>query len=134
MFLRQSVSFDSLFSSVSSCFHVGSQCFYANYFNVHPTEIFLVVLTYYIHCHSTLVTLADALFANPERLLNEQLECYAYLYAYASVTIEEIDLSTERRLELDRSDVVKVSSDIMEASRICKHVSIPSIYIAMAMK
>ncbi|VDL11789.1 unnamed protein product [Hymenolepis diminuta] len=68
-----------------------------------------------------IVMLADALFANPERLLNEQLECYAYLYAYASVTIEEIDLSTEGRLELDRSDVAKVSSDIMEASRICKH-------------
>nr|CDS33038.1 negative elongation factor D [Hymenolepis microstoma] len=68
-----------------------------------------------------IVMLADVLFANPERLLNEQLECYAYLYAYSSVTIEEIDLSTERRLELDRSDVAKVSSDIMEASRICKH-------------
>lgn len=66
--------------------------------------------------------LADALFANSERLLGEQLECYAFLYAYASVTLEEIDLSTERRLEVDRSDVPAVSNDIMEASRICKHV------------
>ncbi|KAM7536335.1 hypothetical protein Aperf_G00000085714 [Anoplocephala perfoliata] len=33
--------------------------------------------------------LADSLFANPERLLTEKQERYAYLYAYASITIEE---------------------------------------------
>lgn len=74
-----------------------------------------------------LVMLADALFANPERLLIEQQEHYTYLYAYASVTIEEIDLSTERRLQLDRSSVAKVRSDVLEASRICKHVSGASV-------
>ncbi|KAM7536835.1 hypothetical protein Aperf_G00000086263 [Anoplocephala perfoliata] len=68
-----------------------------------------------------IVMLADALFANPERLLTEKQECYAYLYAYASVTVEEIDLSTERRLRLDRSSVAKVRNDVLEASRICKH-------------
>ncbi|KAM7536316.1 hypothetical protein Aperf_G00000086071 [Anoplocephala perfoliata] len=30
-----------------------------------------------------------------ERLLTEKQECYAYLYTYASVIVEEIDLSTE---------------------------------------
>ncbi|KAM7536289.1 hypothetical protein Aperf_G00000086059 [Anoplocephala perfoliata] len=47
-----------------------------------------------------------------ERLLTEKQECYAYLYTYASVTVEEIDLST---------DVAKVRNDVLEASRICEH-------------
>ncbi|KAM7536250.1 hypothetical protein Aperf_G00000086012 [Anoplocephala perfoliata] len=62
-----------------------------------------------------IVMLADALFANPERLLTEKQECYAYLYACASVIVEEIDLST---------DVAKVRNDVLEASRICKYCSV----------
>ncbi|VDM33130.1 unnamed protein product [Hydatigera taeniaeformis] len=58
---------------------------------------------------------------NPERLLSEQQECYAYLYAYASVTAEKVDYETECRLRLDRSRVAEVNREVLEASRICKH-------------
>ncbi|VDD74086.1 unnamed protein product [Mesocestoides corti] len=68
-----------------------------------------------------IVMLADALFANPERLLSKQQECYAYIYAYASVTVEEVDCDTERRIHLDRSRVSEANKEVLEASRICKH-------------
>ncbi|VDN43089.1 unnamed protein product [Dibothriocephalus latus] len=67
--------------------------------------------------------LADALFASSERLLVEQQETYAYLYAYAAVTLEEIDPDTERRLSSDRSRVAEACKEVLEASRICRHVS-----------
>ncbi len=67
--------------------------------------------------------LADALFASPERLLAEQQECYAYMYTYASVTVEVIDPDTERRTHSDRSLVTDINKEVLEASRICKHVS-----------
>lgn len=68
--------------------------------------------------------LADALFASSERLLSEQQECYAYLYAYASVTAEKVDYETECRLRLDRSHVAEVNREVLDASRSCKHVSL----------
>ena len=72
------------------------------------------------------VMLADALFADPERMLSEQLEQYAYIYAYASVAIEKINTDTESRLDLDRSRVAEVTKEVLEASRICKHVGYQS--------
>ncbi|BHF76236.1 hypothetical protein SprV_0501933400 [Sparganum proliferum] len=67
------------------------------------------------------VMLADALFASSERLLVEQQETYAYLYAYAAVTLEEVDPDTERRISSDRSRVAEACKEVLEASRICRH-------------
>lgn len=66
--------------------------------------------------------LADTLFADTERLLTEQQDSFAYLYAYAAVTLEDIDPDTERRSFSDKSQVVDTCKEILEASTICRHV------------
>ena len=90
-----------------------------NALNVHLRLVDLFTCFYCL----VAVMLADALFANPERMLSEQLEQYAYLYSYASVTAEEINSDTESRVDLDRSLVPEVTREVLEASRICKYVS-----------
>ncbi|VDK33425.1 unnamed protein product [Taenia asiatica] len=88
---------------------------YAAYRSEAPPPVSLIRQPLFI------VMLADALFASSERLLSEQQECYAYLYAYASVAAEKVDYETECRLRLDCSRVAEVNREVLEASRICKH-------------
>ncbi|CAH8869597.1 unnamed protein product [Trichobilharzia szidati] len=64
--------------------------------------------------------LADALFASADRLLNEQLEQYAYLYSYAAMVVEETDPITDRRISCIRTEVDRAKHEVLEASRICR--------------
>lgn len=73
-------------------------------------------------CLQFVAMLADALFSNPERLLTEQMECYAYMYTYASVTVEVFEPDVELRTHWDRSFIAETNKEVLEASRICKHV------------
>lgn len=67
--------------------------------------------------------LADALFATSDRLLAEQQEQFAYLYSYAAMVVESLELVTDRLLGSDRSRVEEAKKEVLEASRICRQVS-----------
>ncbi|KAA0196502.1 Negative elongation factor D [Fasciolopsis buskii] len=64
--------------------------------------------------------LADALFATSDRLLAEQQEQFAYLYSYAAMVVESLELVTDRLLGSDRSRVEEAKKEVLEASRICR--------------
>ncbi|THD18989.1 Negative elongation factor D [Fasciola hepatica] len=76
------------------------------------------LLTLMPTCLSAL--LADALFATSDRLLAEQQEQFAYLYSYAAMVVESLELVTDRLLASDRSRVEEAKREVLEASRICR--------------
>ncbi|CAH8451973.1 unnamed protein product [Heterobilharzia americana] len=73
-----------------------------------------------LHQPIFIALLADALFVSADRLLTEQLEQYAYLYSYAAMVVEEIELTTERRISCIRTEVDEAKREVLEASRICR--------------